>query len=118
MSFFLATFDHALHSLLMLSSIHAARKFHGCSGTLLAPLTYGYTVDIVVRMRTAELPTTPISDLSSIGRVTHVQAIGSHVEVWLVVDTHEGEQRLIRRIPCVSQQQAANIANLCKAAWS
>lgn len=81
-------------------------------------MTYGYTVDIVVRMRTAELPTTPISDLSSIGRVTHVQAIGSHVEVWLVVDTHEGEQRLIRRIPCVSPQQAANIANLCKAAWS
>ena len=68
-------------------------------------------------MNTTDLLTTPITDLSAEGTVTHVNAIGDDVEVWLSVPTDEGTQHVIRRIPCQTPEQAQSVARLWKAVW-
>lgn len=68
-------------------------------------------------MNTTELLSSTITDLSAEGTVTHVNAIGDDVEVWLSVPTDEGTQHVIRRIACQSPQQAQNVARLWKAVW-
>lgn len=59
----------------------------------------------------------PITDLSAEGTVTHVNAIGDDVEVWLSVPTPDGVRHVIRRIPCQSPEQAQSVARLWKAVW-
>lgn len=71
----------------------------------------------VYPMTSLDLLTSHITDLSAEGTVTHVNAIGDDVEVWLSVLTDEGTQHTIRRIPCQSPQQAQNVARLWKAVW-
>lgn len=68
-------------------------------------------------MTSLDLLTSPITDLASEGSVTHVNAIGDDVEVWLSVPTDEGIKSVIRRIPCQSPKQAQNVARLWKAVW-
>jgi hypothetical protein len=68
-------------------------------------------------MTSLDLLTSHITDLSSEGTVTHVNAIGDDVEVWLSLSSSEGTQHTIRRIPCQSPQQAMNVARLWKAVW-
>lgn len=81
------------------------------------PLTVYHPSCTVSLMTSLDLLTTHIADLSAEGSVTHVNAIGDDVEVWLSVPTDEGTQRIIRRIPCQSPQQATNVARLWKAVW-
>ena len=71
----------------------------------------------VVPMNTSDLLTSSINDLSSEGTVTHVNAIGDDVEVWLSIPTDEGQQHVIRRIACQTPQQAQSVARLWKAVW-
>jgi ACT domain-containing protein len=68
-------------------------------------------------MTSLDLLTSHITDLSSEGTVTHVNAIGDDVEVWLSMPTSEGKQYVIRRIACQTPEQAQSVARLWKAVW-
>lgn len=96
-------------------------RCHGCHGELpyppAHPLTMYHPCCTVEDMNTTDLLTTPITDLSAEGTVTHVNAIGDDVEVWLSVPTDEGTQHIIRRIPCQTPEQAQSVARLWKAVW-
>lgn len=87
---------------------------HTCTSSL---LTMQHPCCTLYLMTSLKLLTTHITDLSSEGTVTHVNAIGDDVEVWLSIPTYEGTEKVIRHIPCRSHQQAENIARLWKALW-